>query len=157
MPPPPSSAKVITFSGITSGQQRLTGPAGTVSPFGGMVRDVGQRGKWGGTGRLTANFSLLATPDGAANGRRTNAVMPNGHHSLPMPPRGPIFPYSLRFPHHPTHFHTLSRAFLRGSAPARLFPSPTGAIRARFAPISVPAPLPNRSPGTPEGPFRSRA
>ncbi len=26
-----------------------------------MVRDVGQRGKWGGTGRLTANFSLQAT------------------------------------------------------------------------------------------------
>ena len=76
-----------------------------------MVRDVGQRGKWGGTGRLTANFSLLATPDGAANGRRTNAVMPNGHHSLPMPPHGPIFPYSLRFPHHPTRFHTLPGAF----------------------------------------------
>ncbi len=83
-----------------------------------MVRDVGQRGKWGSTGRLTANFSLLATPDGAANGRRTNAVMPNGHHSLPMPPHGPIFPYSLRFPHHPTVFHTLPGALWLISTPA---------------------------------------
>ena len=105
-----------------------------------MVRDVGQRGKWGGTGRLTANFSLLATPDGAANGRRTNVVMPNGHHSLRMPPHGPIFPYSLRFPHHPTHFHTLSGAFRRVSAPVTPFSPLTGAIRARFAPVSVPAP-----------------
>ena len=121
-----------------------------------MVRDVGQRGKWGGTGRLTANFSLLATPGGAANGRRTNAVMPNGHHSLPMPPHGPIFPYSLRFPHHPTYFHTFPGAFWRVFAPATPFPTPAGAIRARFAPVSVPTPHLNRRPGTPEGPFRSR-
>lgn len=106
-----------------------------------MVRDVGQRGKWGGTGRLTANFSLLATPGGAANGRRTNAVMPNGHHSLHMPPHGPIFPYSLRFPHHPTRFHTLPGA-LYGMVPPpqHPFPRPRGQSGHILPPFPFPHP-----------------
>ena len=129
-----------------------------------MVRDVGQRGKWGGTGRLTANFSLLATPDGAANGRRTNAVMPNGHHSLRMPPARTHFPLFPPFPApshplpHPTSSvlacsprNTLSLA--HGCNPGHVlppfpFPHPTQtAIQERQKPLSVLRQIPNSQLG----------